>query len=126
MEFVKLHILIPDKVNFGRKGVAWDALHIGVSMHDFEVTKSACMQAMDGNESSRALFHRVVNPEVALELVGLVEDRITPHELETLTILVRNLTNYLEATRVEEKNNMLPDRDDLIRQAKYALSIYAR
>ncbi len=98
-------------------------------MHDFDIIKNTCAQALNGNsdnEINQTLFYKVVNPDVVLELVGLVEESITTHELETLTILIRNLINCLEATADDRENNTLPDRDDLIRQAKRVLSIYAR
>ena len=93
-------------------------------MHDFEIIKNACMN--QDNEINRTLFYKVINPDVVMDLVGLVEESITTHELETLTILIRNLTNCLEATGSEKENNTLPDREDIIRQAKYVLAIYAR
>ena len=98
-------------------------------MHDFDIIKNACAQAVSDNgdkEIKLDLFYKVVNPDVVMELVGLVEESITTHELETLTILIRSLTNYLEATGADRLNNILPDRDDLIRQAKYVLAMYAR
>ncbi len=98
-------------------------------MREFEIIKNACAQALteeNDSEKGSTRFYSVVDPESVLELVTLVEASITPHELETLTVLIRNLTNYVEATNDDKNNASLPDRDDLIRQAKYVLSIYAR
>lgn len=98
-------------------------------MHEFEVIKNACAQALteeNGCKDGATRLYNVVDPESIMELVTLVEASITPHELETLTILIRNLTNYVEAIKDDKNNASLPDREDLIRQAKYVLSIYAR
>jgi len=98
-------------------------------MHELDVIKSVCAQALtekDDHSRGNILFRSVVDPESVMELVRLVEESITPNELETLTILIRNLIHYLEAVKEEIDNSALPDRHDLIRQAKYCLSIYAR
>ena len=98
-------------------------------MHDFDLIKSVCAQAMNENcvdVSRRAMFYNLVDPELVLELIGLVEESVTTHELEALTILIRDLTNHLEEAEQNRCNITLPDRDRLIRQAKYMLSIYGR
>jgi len=98
-------------------------------MQELDVIKNACMQALTGKENavtSDTLFHSVVDPELVMELVGMVEENISAHELETLTILIRNLTDSLEAMQDKAACATLPDQDDLIRHAKYILSIYAR
>lgn len=98
-------------------------------MHDLEVIKSACAQALiekDDNSSGNILFRSVADPESVMELVRLLELSITSHELETLTILIRNLTQYLEAVKEDIDDAALPDRHELIRRANYFLMIYAR
>ena len=98
-------------------------------MHELEVIKSACAQALtekDGALTRDTLFRSVADPETVMELVRLVEESITPHELETLTILIHNLTEYLEAVKEDIDDATLPDREDLIRRAKYFLTIYGR
>lgn len=98
-------------------------------MHELDVIKSACTQALlEKNDHSpvNSYFRSIADPECVLELVRMVEESITPHELETLMMLIRNLTHYLEVVKEDIDDVALPDRHDLIRRAKYFLLIYAR
>lgn len=98
-------------------------------MHEIDVIKNVCIQALDDTKDVRdrmMLFREIADPASVLELVSLVEASITPHDLETLTMLIRNLADYLEAVPDTGNEVMHLDRDDLLRQARHALSLYAR
>ena len=98
-------------------------------MNDLEVIKNACIKALNEDGESpngMALFRDVVDPGSVLELVNIVQAAITAHELETLTRLIRNLTDYVEAVPDDGKKAVHVDRDELIRYAKHTYAVYAR
>ncbi len=98
-------------------------------MPEIDIIKNACIQALDDTKDVRdrtMLFREIVDPASVLELANLVEASITPHDLETLMLLIRNLADYLEAVPDTGNDMTHLDRDDLLRQARYTLSIYAR
>ncbi|CAN5466053.1 hypothetical protein BH11PSE11_BH11PSE11_04190 [soil metagenome] len=98
-------------------------------MHELDVIKNACIKALnDDGESPNgmALFHEVVDPGSVLELVNIVQTTVTAHELETLTRLIRNLTEYVEAVPDDGKKAVQVDREELIRYAKHLYAVYAR
>ena len=100
-------------------------------MRDLDVIKGACVQALDSantnnHANNHIQFHQIADPETVLELVKLLEESITAHELESMMKLINNLVTCLEAVPNDNNNQSLPDRDDQIRQAKSMLAIYAR
>lgn len=98
-------------------------------MHDLEVIKNACIDALNDDEANlggMALFREVVDPASVLELVNVVETSITAHELETLTRLIRKLTDYVEAVPDDANKAAHLDRDELIRYAKHIYGVFAR
>jgi hypothetical protein len=104
-------------------------VNYGAKMHDLEVIKKACTDALQNDESNPeviAQFHEVVDPASVLELVHVLESSITAHELETLTRLIRDLTDYVEAVPDEANRSTHLDRDQLIRYARHLYGVFAR
>ncbi|HEY8096219.1 MAG TPA: hypothetical protein VIE65_09065, partial [Methylobacter sp.] len=87
-------------------------------MHDLEAIKSACINALNDeqdNQNGIALFREVADPASVLELVTMVQASITAHELETLTRVIRNLIDYVEAVPDDDHKAVHLDRQELIR-----------
>ncbi|MDB5853312.1 MAG: hypothetical protein JWR22_1353 [Herminiimonas sp.] len=77
-----------------------------VAMHALSVLKTACHEALE--EGDKALYYSVVDPTSVLELIETVEVFPAADEMEAISSLLDQLTDYVK------RSPSSPERDDLV------------
>lgn len=92
-------------------------------MHALSVSKQAALEAMDPDEETpgdTSLLHSITDPHTALELVRIVETRITEEEVESLHHVIGQLSNYIRRV------SPTPEAVELVRHAKAVVGVTSR
>src|SRR4051812_42684625 len=99
-----------------------DFPHIhGTTMHSLSVLRNACVSALEQDEDEPgrlAEFVSVVDPLSVLELITIVENRLTQEELQALGLLIQDLVTYVSLVPDEKDAAKSLNREELIRRAR--------
>jgi hypothetical protein len=76
------------------------------AMHALSVLKTACYEALE--DGDKALYYSVVDPTSVLELIETVEVFPAADEMEAISSLLDQLTDFVK------RSPSSPERDDLV------------